>query len=139
MTGVEGACLCGSVRFRVALPPKWVAHCHCSMCRRAHGAPFVTWVGLEEAALEVTAGKDALKVFRSSEAGQRQFCGSCGSPLFFRSTRWAGEVHVARGAIPGDVGKEPAVHAFFSDKASWVHVGDDLPRRGGPSGTDPLP
>lgn len=143
MTTVEGACLCGAVRFQVALPPKWVAHCHCSMCRRAHGAPYVTWIGLEETehhqGLTITAGADAVKTYRSSDAGQRQFCGVCGSPLFFRSSRWAGEVHVARAAIPGDIGKGPAVHAFFSDKAPWVHVADGLPRRGGLTGVEPLP
>ncbi len=38
-----GGCLCGVVRYRIALPPLWVAHCHCSICRRAQGAGFVTW------------------------------------------------------------------------------------------------
>jgi hypothetical protein len=31
-------CLCGAVRGRIARPSRWVAHCHCSVCRRAHGA-----------------------------------------------------------------------------------------------------
>lgn len=38
----RGSCLCGAVRFRASLPCKWVAHCHCTCCRRAHGAPLVT-------------------------------------------------------------------------------------------------
>ena len=42
----RGGCLCGAVTFVASGPPKWVAHCHCSMCRRAHGAAFVTWVGM---------------------------------------------------------------------------------------------
>ena len=42
-TKVEGGCLCGAVRFSLELPSKWCAHCHCSMCRRAHGAGYVTW------------------------------------------------------------------------------------------------
>jgi hypothetical protein len=25
---------------------KWVAHCHCSLCRRAHGATYAPWVGM---------------------------------------------------------------------------------------------
>jgi len=39
-----GGCSCGAVRYRVGMPPLWVAHCHCSMCRRAQGAAFVTWI-----------------------------------------------------------------------------------------------
>ena len=135
----DGACLCGAVRFRIAVPPKWVAHCHCSMCRRAHGAGFVTWIGVDEkSGFTLLAGADALVSYRSSVSATREFCGRCGSPLFFRGERWADEVHVARAAVAGAVGKAPAAHAFFSDKADWIHVDDALPKRGGTSGTEPL-
>ena len=40
---VSGGCLCGAVRFTAKLPSKWCAHCHCSLCRKAHGAGYVTW------------------------------------------------------------------------------------------------
>ena len=43
MSDASGKCLCGAVRFRMRFPSKWVAHCHCTMCRRAHGAAFVTF------------------------------------------------------------------------------------------------
>ncbi len=43
---VEGGCFCAAVRFSIDLPSKWCAHCHCSMCRRIHGAGYVTWVGV---------------------------------------------------------------------------------------------
>ena len=42
MPSTHGGCLCGDVRFTVDWPSKWIAHCHCSMCRRAHGAAYVT-------------------------------------------------------------------------------------------------
>ena len=44
-----------------------------------------------------------------------------------------------RAAIAGGVDRLPQVHAFFSDKADWIEVSDELPRRGGVSGTEPLP
>ena len=44
MSQASGRCLCGGLAFEAALPSKWVAHCHCSMCRRGSGAAFVTWV-----------------------------------------------------------------------------------------------
>src|SRR4051794_3761233 len=90
----DGACLCGAVTFSIALPPKWVAHCHCSMCRRAHGAPFVTWVGVASDAFTLTRGE--VQSYASSADATREFCARCGSPLFFRSKRWSGEVHIAR-------------------------------------------
>ena len=43
MTTVEGGCLCGRVRYRVAGAPVRVTHCHCTLCRRSAEAPFLTW------------------------------------------------------------------------------------------------
>lgn len=132
-----GACLCGATGFELTLPTKWVAHCHCSMCRRAHGAPFVTWVGMLREQFRVLDGA-YLRRYESSPGAMRSFCAKCGSPLFFESERWPGEVHIARAAIPGKLDREPQVHAFYSDRADWVIVHDDLPKRGGTTGTEPL-
>lgn len=109
------------------------------MCRRAHGAAFVTWVGVEAARLRVTSGEAALVRFASSPGATRSFCGTCGSALFFESKRWAGEIHVARANVEGALDREASAHAFFDSGAPWVHVDDGLPRFGGTSGTEPLP
>ena len=84
---VSGSCFCGAVRFEVELPTVFCAHCHCSMCRRAHGAGFVTWFGVERERLRLLGGEDALVRYRSSDQGTRSFCGTCGSTLFCESTR----------------------------------------------------
>jgi hypothetical protein len=40
---VHGQCLCGAVKYEVdAIGPR-MAHCHCSMCRKFHGAAFATF------------------------------------------------------------------------------------------------
>jgi hypothetical protein len=135
----DGGCLCGAIRFRVSLPPKWVAHCHCTMCRRAHMAAFVTWVGVLEKSFALVHGAEVLRRHASSSAASREFCGACGSPLFFRGERWPGEVHIARAAIAGDVGMNPGLHVYFSEKVPWIHMDDSLPKRGGVSGMEPLP
>jgi hypothetical protein len=117
------------VQFTVTLPFKWIAHCHCTMCRRAHGAAFVTWCGCVEDRV-VVIGADHLVSYRSSGEATRQRCKVCGAQVFFRGDRWPGEVHVARALFPDDVGgQEPQVHVFFADKAPWVHVDDALPKR----------
>ncbi|MCK6536365.1 MAG: GFA family protein [Polyangiaceae bacterium] len=135
---VTGACLCGDVRFEVTLPVRFCAHCHCSMCRRAHGAPLVTWVGVPRPQLKMIAGEGRLVHYDSSATARRSFCGRCGSPLFFEGERWAGEVHVARAAIAGDVGVPVQAHCFWDDRATWMPIADPLPRLGGPSGTEPV-
>ena len=117
---VTGACLCGGVRFRAALPAKWVAHCHCSMCRRAHGAGFVTWAGFPSAAVAIDSGNELLHRYRSSAQATRSFCRHCGSMLFFESGNWPGEIHVTLGSLDSAEGLEPQVHAYWSNHVPWA-------------------
>lgn len=124
----DGACLCGALRFRIHAPTKWCAHCHCSQCQRAHGAAFVTWVGVESDQFEILES-ESLRWYASSAEASRGFCSRCGSSVLFRSSRWPGEMHVARANIPGNIDREPAAHAFTATAAVWFHGSDDLPRR----------
>src|SRR4051794_24450729 len=116
---VVGSCLCGGVRYEVQLPSKYVAHCHCSECRRAGGAPFVTWLGSWEDRVRVTSGAENLLRYCRPPDSSRDFCRVCGSQLFFRCDRWPGEVHITRATLPDDVDRQPEAHAFFSDRAPW--------------------
>ena len=85
MTTTDGSCLCGDVHFALTFPSKWVAHCHCSLCRRAHGAAFVTWVGMEDTRVAIDDPHSRLRWYASTPGAERGFCSRCGSTLFFRS------------------------------------------------------
>ena len=122
-TSFPGSCLCGLVRFVITPPTKWCAHCHCTMCQRAHGAAFVTWVGVSEAQFELVAGRDTVHWYASSPDSRRGFCRHCGSSLFFRSERWPGEVHVARAAVPGEIDREPDEQVHTDTRVPWLHEG----------------
>ena len=37
---IQGSCLCGTVRYEIGAPFTAMLSCHCSMCRKHHGAPF---------------------------------------------------------------------------------------------------
>ena len=124
-----GSCLCGAVRFTAAMPSRWVAHCHCTYCRRAHGAAFVTWVGLDEAGVSIADAQGSQRWHESTPgATSRGFCGRCGSPMFFKGKRWPGELHVARALFTGPVDREPQMHAYYDTHVSWVTLSDSLPR-----------
>lgn len=74
-----GKCLCGAVSFTATDVDPHSHACHCSMCRRWAGSPFmVTNVG------EVTfEGEENIGRYESSDWGQRGFCKQCGSNLFY--------------------------------------------------------
>jgi hypothetical protein len=117
------------VRFRIGLPALWIAHCHCSMCRRAQGAGFVTWVGMAEPRFMLETGAEVLQRFQSSPAAARSFCGRCGTPLFFQSSRWPGEIHVTLASLDDSSGLEPQAHAYWSSHAEWADwSGRELPK-----------
>lgn len=125
-TKIDGSCLCGALRFSVKLPSKWCAHCHCSMCRIAHGAGYVTWVGFERDQVEFKQGHQSLSWYESSPGAQRGFCRHCGSSMFFRSERWAGELHVALGCILVDIDRQPQANVFFDKHVGWMSIDDSL-------------
>jgi len=141
MTGqqVQGSCFCGTVRFTIELPTLFCGHCHCSMCRRSHGAGYVTWIGVPYERFTLRAGADRLVRFQSSDHGARSFCGICGSSLLCESSRHPDHLDIVLANLDGPIDRLPEMHVYFSDRAPWVQVADDLPRLGGATGIEPLP
>jgi len=134
-----GGCLCGAVRFTAQLPSLFCGHCHCSMCRRNHGAPYVTWFGVPVERLVVERGRDELVRFASSEQGSRSFCRRCGTTLFCDNQAHPERVEIALGVMDGPIDRPPQAHIFFDSGAPWVAIGDSLPRLGGKTGYEPMP
>ena len=116
----KGSCFCGAVQFSIDLPTLWCAHCHCTMCRRAHGAGFVTWVGVPRSSFHLVAGDEVLTRFKSSAKATRSFCSRCGSTLLFESERWPGEVHVVLANFDTPIDREPAANVYWSDRVAWA-------------------
>lgn len=130
MKTYTGSCLCGKVAFLLGPETGETVHCHCTMCQRAHGAAFVTWVCVKDKDFSLQQGEEALRWYRSSPEAQRGFCRHCGSSMFFRSQRWPGETHVVIACLNEQEPFTPEAHVFYSTHVDWVECKDDLPRRG---------
>ena len=127
----RGLCLCGAVGVHFDAPTLWCAHCHCTLCQRAHGAAFVTWVGAAAARTRILDPKEHLCWYASSADSERGFCDRCGSTLFFRSERWPGELHIVLANVAGEIDREPTSHVHWDTHAAWCAVNDDLEKRPG--------
>ncbi len=125
MKDYSGSCLCQAVQFCCETPSLWCAHCHCSLCRRAHGAAFVTWIGVAEKQFKLISDT-TLCWYGSSSDSERGFCATCGSTLFFRSARWPGEIHVARATIATEIDLAPSVHAYWDSHIDWFDFENPL-------------
>ena len=135
---MTGSCLCGAVLFEIELPTLFVGHCHCSMCRRAHGAGFVTWVGVREDGFQITEGEEDLVHYRSSDHATRSFCGRCGSSMLCNDDNHENVIEITLANLHEEIDREPQGHAYFDCRASWMKVDDDLPKLGGDGGLNPL-
>lgn len=125
---IRGGCLCGSVRYEIRGAVGKLVHCHCSMCRKAHGAAFGSYVVLKTRDFAITAGEGDIVAYDSSPGVQRTFCRRCGSTLQFRSARRPDSVELAAGTLDDDPGVKPAYHIFVGSKAPWFEITDGLPQ-----------
>jgi len=120
------------------MPSLFCGHCHCTMCRRNHGAGFVSWFAVPNEQFEIESGESDLVRFPSSDHGTRSFCGRCGSSLFCESTRHPGKIDIVLANMDSPIDRPPQVHVYFDDRADWVFAEDGLPRLGGETGLEPL-
>ena len=77
----QGQCLCGKVTITARSASNDVGACHCKMCRRWGGGPFME---IDCGADVEIGGEENVAVFDSSEWAERGFCQSCGTHLFYR-------------------------------------------------------
>ena len=121
----RGGCCCGSVRYEADGTPFEETNCHCSICRRASGAPFVAWFTVRPADFRIAAGEPAS--FRSSDHGTRTFCSRCGTPLTFASTLFPDEIDVTTCSLDDPEALPPKDHTWTSSQLSWTRGSDELP------------
>jgi hypothetical protein len=126
----RGTCLCGTVRYDIAGPFTMMMHCHCSMCRKHHGAPFATFVAAAQAGFRWLSGEEAIAKFASSELGVRSYCKHCGSvaPTLLPD---AGLAIAPAGNLEDDPDIRPQAHMFVASKAAWYSITDTLPQHAG--------
>lgn len=125
----HGSCLCGSVRYEIAGAIETVSHCHCSMCRKAHGAAFATYGSVHAENHRFVAGLDALRGFQSSAAVTRTFCALCGSPLLWTNLRdFAGWVSFPLGSLDTPYVAPRHRHIQVASKAPWYEIEDRWPQ-----------
>ena len=122
---LRGGCFCRSVRYEVEAEPTNRTLCHCTMCRHVAGSPLVAWFSVPPGAFRLVSGEPVS--FKSSEHATRTFCGSCGTPLTYQSTRTPQDLDVTTCSLDEPEQVSPQDHTFVRSKLSWVTVADGLP------------
>jgi hypothetical protein len=121
---LNGRCLCGTVHYQVADAFLYAMNCHCSQCRRATGAAFKPFGGIEISKFKVMAGADRMIRYGDGEDCDLH-CGKCGS-LLYSVVREGAYVHVTYGTLIDAPSLAPTEHIFVGSKAPWFTITDDL-------------
>lgn len=123
---IKGGCLCGKVRYEITGRLIHADHCHCSMCRRQHGAAFSTYAQFNPGEFNWISGQDLVKIYQVAHGGGWCFCSECGSTL--AGTDKGKITTVTLGTVDGDPDIRPQSHIFVGSKAPWHEIQDDLPQ-----------
>ena len=124
---IRGSCLCGEVAWEISEPPESITHCHCSRCRKSHGAAFGTYMRSRAETFRFAHGRERVVRWESSPGCYRPFCGRCGS-VVPDGEPWHGSVGVPAGPLDDDPVSRPGAHIFAASKAPWYEIRDGLRR-----------
>lgn len=118
-----GKCLCGNVSYVATIPKPAITICHCGVCRRWGGGPFVTVA----AASVDWRGEEHLQTFTSSAWAERAFCASCGTHLFYRLTagKYAGHTALLLGTLDDPTGMSLEREWFIDRKPDCYALAGD--------------
>lgn len=125
---ISGHCECGKVKYQIDGKITDFSHCHCSQCRRLHGAAYATFGGVEKDDFTYLSGEEELSTYASSDTHDRVFCANCGSNILVALSDEPNAYYVAMGTINGNPALPPAYHIFVGSKAPWHQFNDQAER-----------
>ena len=117
----QGHCLCGAVKIIARQAGSEETACHCSMCRRWGGGPF----------MEIDCGTDMqmhgdqnISVYNSSDWAERGFCKRCGTHLFYR-LKGDGSMQIPVGLFDEDAGLVFEQQVFIDQEPAYYHFSNE--------------
>lgn len=109
MERFRGGCLCGAVRIVALGQPYRVGLCHCTDCRKHHGALFHASAVFPQDAVTVEGETGSYQ--------ERHFCPICGSSVFSRS---GDEIEVHLGSLDEPDRLIPTYELWTVRREAWL-------------------
>ncbi len=103
-----------------------VFNCHCSRCRRSHGADYATQAFAVRSSLKFLQGEDRLTEYEST-GGIRAFCSNCGSRLMNFAKDGGDYLSIAIACLDETYQGKAQSHCFTASKAPWHKPSSDIP------------
>ncbi|WP_116091533.1 GFA family protein [Sphingomonas crusticola] len=124
---IEGGCLCGQVRYRVADKAVAQTLCHCISCRRATGGVSVAWAVFAEEDFALLQGE--VREYSSSPGIFWGSCATCGSLVTYRRDSRPGHRDVTTATLDDPEAFPPTVEIWTGERIGWEMLNPDLPHK----------
>lgn len=125
----KGQCLCGGIQYEADQIDAKIGHCHCTMCRKFHGAAFSTFGTTPVSAFRWLKGEELLSTFTANNGTKRKFCQCCGSSLVFEPAKQNDLIEFALATLDQAPSLSPDAHIFTNTKVDWINIdADGLPK-----------
>ena len=128
MSKLSGKCLCEKIAYEIDGELGPIFNCHCSKCRRWHGAAFRTRATIHRTQFRWLKGEEQLACFPSSDNVTKHFCSTCGSPLISTYLDRPEILGIPIGPLEGEINAQPQGHIFVDSKADWHEITDNQPQ-----------
>ncbi|MBN2972017.1 GFA family protein [Roseomonas aeriglobus] len=123
---ITGGCQCGAIRYTAEGQPHHNALCCCADCRKSAGATPVGWALFDQDKVTIVGTPIS---YNSSAESIRQFCGTCGTGLFFYSaTVFPGQVDIQSATFDDPDAVPPVVLIQTAEAPRWLETIHDLPK-----------
>jgi len=120
---MTGHCLCGAVGFTAGGIETHHHACHCEMCRRWSGGPYMA----AKAKTMRFVGGEHLSTYASSDWAERAFCAKCGSNIYYRLRR-GGDYFVSVGTFDDPTPFKVIGEIYIDAKPPGYDLAGDHPR-----------
>ena len=119
----SGKCLCGEVSF-TAEPMPTMQACHCEMCRKWGGGPFMS------APCRNAVFEGPVTAYASSKVADRGFCATCGTHLYYFA-KAAGIHAIPIGLFDDQSGLPFRAEIFIDGKPDYYAFANDTAKMTG--------
>lgn len=128
MQKLTGRCLCEAIEYEITGELGPIFNCHCSKCRRWHGAAFRTRATIKSSQFKWIKGEEHLSGYHSSKNTVKTFCSICGSSLISTYDESPDKIGIPLGGLDQAPNNKIEGHFFVGSKSPWHEITDDLPQ-----------
>ncbi len=131
---ITGGCLCGAVRYSSVSKPIGARVCWCRDCQYWAAGNGTVNVGFYKADVTVTgAVTDFPSTAESGNSMHREFCPTCGTPMFSSTEARPHLVFIRAGTLDDPNIVTPSATIWVKSAPQWACINETLPKFDGQS------